>query len=289
MKLDKMTGIFSFDNYVITPDITHYELVEKYPDVRLERDEQTVTLERERIYYFPPTYFHEHHVNVRIVYFTQYISGIQISRVYSEQKTISESFWTTELVDWTKQAQNWLTEQLGMPHRDEAGELFDEQEHLSEDDLATLRSWEYIFDWGRALYYFDSLQQPGEICINPDYHYRVNNWDQLLSQVDYYASLSEQNLTNYEPIFNVINILKDNFEYLTLRPIIHRNLDGLLFYLKQWSHWDNKTWVQLNINSNNPTGIYRLSRPDSRKKVITSDLQEIVEAVKFFTSDDFVS
>jgi hypothetical protein len=151
-----------------------------------------------------------------------------------------------------------------------------------------LRSWQYVFGWGSASYYYDSIQLPGRIGISPSYHHQIRDWNELLLQCDYIASqeVSSDEVVrdNLPALKAAIDAIRPHFDYQQVRPRAYPN--GLIFEFEQRPWKPTKPRIQLHVNAHRSDGVYRVSRLDRlEEKVYTSDLQDMVNKLQEYIAN----
>lgn len=288
LKLNKETGDLTWDKYNISPLETWDTFGEKYADFKLvferKSPEDVIT---ERIFHAPIIDFHSQRIQLEVVFYTHYISGLNIHRI-AENLGNDPKFWTSELLHWVEKSHEWLRSQLGKPHTTKAGVLSDEHERMTIYEINKLKSYEYIFDWGCAGFYYDGLQQPGDIFIHPSYHHQIRNWDELLAECDYLTQNAEKHKIprseNLSAVRQVIEAIQNDFDYQEVYPRVFS--DSLIFDLEPYSNWHHIPSVHVDVNLSRTRGVYRVTRTDTTRKLYTSDIDTLIAGLREFIAGE---
>jgi hypothetical protein len=277
--IDPKSGILTLDEYQFSPYETIDKLLVKYPNLQLKQESLSPSYLPFRVYTILPSDLDTRRIEIQVTLMEQYIGLITLSRLYRTHKG-RNNYSDKKLLDWVKKAQEWLIEELGQAHEIESGILFDEDKHFNASELEFFKSWKYEFDWGTAGFYYDGLQEPGDIFIDYNYHYQIKSWDELLLQCDYIESEAQKyqliNRGNIQAVRDLINLIRDEFDYMTVRPMV--GVQNLHFEPKAL----HPTFVTVIVDVHYPDKLYHVNRTDMANDIFTSDKDTLLKGLKEF-------
>ncbi len=269
--INRETGAVTWGDFHLHMWLIHDVLAANYPQFTPVQDIHTPDGRHERIYDLPTIDWEGYSLTLRMVYYNQRPSGIYITRINtddSDEENKRYESWLRQLPGWVIAAQKWLVAQLGQPHNIQPGVLFDEEKLLSPEEIQLLQSWSYDLEWGEAGFYYDMLQQPGDIYVHYDYQKQIKNWDQLIAELQ----IIFQNQPHQNGLFeadllltqSLIEALRPHFEFAKVKPRVYAS--GLGFKLPAW-----KTTVVVVVRPRDFAKRYEIYRHDTTKKAFIAD------------------
>jgi hypothetical protein len=266
--INRDTGTVTWGSFVLDMRLAPDALVRLEPELMPVHNDLGPDGRRTRIYHLPTIKIDEYPLMLEAVFVNQRLSGINIKRGGSTYTDEEYDRWWRQLPGWIKIAQKWLVAQLGQPHEIKSGVLFDEQELLTPDEIQFLQSWDYKFEWGRAGFYYDGLQMPGEIYVHHDYHQQIRNWNELLDECRLLLRNQIQQNGKYIASLvatrSLIEVVAAHFDFQIAKPYV--NCTGLVFPLTEWN-----TQVVVTVWPFDIEYRYEISRHDTTRKAFVAD------------------
>ncbi|MEO8611401.1 MAG: hypothetical protein ABI690_26120 [Chloroflexota bacterium] len=286
LKIDRATGDITWENYVLYPRLFHDDFAKKYPQLKPVHDIHTPDGMHERGYHFPMINLDTYEVEVKITYFDSRLSGIYIGRENSIESDDEATRWRHGLPGWVRVAKNWLITQLGQPHEIRPGVLYDEKSWLTPEEIQHLQLWGYGFEWGEAGFWYDGLQQPGDIYI----HYQeISNWDELAVECETLLQKQQQQNGRYISHLlttrSLIDILRQHFDYQKTKPRVYSR--GLQFQLSDLLD-TRVTMILLTAYPNEIKKRYEISRSDTHRKAFipADDHSQLIDNLREFLESE---
>lgn len=265
VSIDRVTGTITWDSYVLYPRLFHDIFAKKYPHLAPIHDEYTVHGTRERIYRFPATSLDGYQVVSQITFYDAMPSGIHIMRVNPPGSDDEIWQWRKQLPGWVRVAQKWLTTQLGPPHEVQPGVLYNEKNWLTPEEIQLLQLWGYGFEWGEAGFWYDSLQEPGDIFVH---HRQIRNWEELIDECELRLQTQQKQHGQYTAHLlatrSLIEILSSHFDFPKTKPRV--NSTGLTFRQSDLLH-TNERQVWVTVHPNSVEKRYEIQATDILEKV----------------------
>jgi hypothetical protein len=282
VKIDRETGTVTWDSYSLYPRLFHDAFEEKYPHLTPIHDEYTVHGFRERIYRFPATNLDGYQVETQITFYDAMPSGIHIMRVNPPDSEDEIWRWRKQLPRWVQVAQRWLIIHLGPPHEVQPGVLYDEKNWLTPEEIQLLQLWCYGFEWGEAGFWYDSLEEPGDIYIR---HRHIRNWEELAAECE--IRLQKQQKQHGQYTFHLlatrslIDVLSAHFDFQTTKPRVSST--GLQFRQSDLLH-TNERVVWVTVHPNSVEKRYEIQATDTLEKVFVpaDDYLQLAEKLGAF-------
>ncbi|GEM_PF-4578914 len=280
IEIEKKTGLLKLGNYSLNPHLTFDELEASYPELKVNQAEPThISFLQPRIYSLPIMEFEGYQFKGSIVFYSRYISGMYLERI-SDEPTLEEFF--RENVNWVRLTQKWLKSELGLPNTVENGVYLEEPDVLSSKELSVLKSWKYKFKWGEFGFAYH-WEQTG-LYMNPDHHYQIPDWDAMRKYCQYLGKLAAhqnpESAKNLAVVLSLIDIIRQHFDYIDVRPQCSLGFRGIGFDLKKW-----ETSVSVEIFPEQTERQYYIQRTDTLYKAYANDDTLVDTLRKFFETE----
>lgn len=264
IEINRENGTVTWGDYVLHMGLTPDALMQLYPQVTTMRDVQIHDGRHQQIFQLPTMNLDDYPLILEATYYNNRLHLILIKRPNPSNSPEANDRWWRQLPGWVMTAQKWLISQFGQPSDIRPGVLFDEEETMTPEEIKLLQTWTYDFEWGKAGFHYDGLEEPGDIYVDYDYQKHIKNWDELIAECDSLLHYQQEHngiyVASLLALRALIEAIHPHYDFQSLSPRVGPG--GLVLSPSQW-----KTKVVVHVRlANDVTKRYEIVRWDTTKR-----------------------